>query len=65
MTALIRTAYKTEQRLVQSFIAVSSKKGVIPVVVKESLMEEIGIEWEMGRKETSRLRRDEGLGWPQ
>ena len=43
VTALIRTAYKTEQRLVQSFIAVSSKKGVIPVVVKESLMEEIGI----------------------
>ena len=65
MTALTRTLYETEQRLVQSLIAMSSKKGVIPVVVKESLMEEMGIEWEMGRKEASRLKRDRGLGWPQ
>ena len=61
MTALTRTAYETEQRLVQSLIAMSSEKGV----VKESLMEEMGIEWEMGRREASRLKRDRGLGWPQ
>jgi len=48
-----------------SLIAVSSKKGVILVVVKESLMEEMGTEWEMGRKEANRLKRDKGLGWPQ
>ena len=61
MTALTRTACETEQRLVQSLITMSSEKGV----VKESLMEEMGIEWEMGRKEASRLKRDRGLGWPQ
>lgn len=40
----------------------SSKKGMISLVVRESIMEEMGLECEMDRKGAGRSMRDKGPG---